>query len=443
MGGKHSKRSTAVSVPVNNHTGLSSVYSDDLNSRLKGAFLKELCQRPSAGLTEVRRDGKDNAAITKVIEDEFNRCSEMMDQMEFVYHMRTYATACWATMESLHQQFLEDETPENERARLDPDHWYENNLTNAGLFANLAPEKIEGMEELVPGRLFTTRMPRDLIEDPGERKDWLDKVKENELKVICVLTEAHEFEKYSGDDGLIEFYEKECGLTVYNRAIPDFEIPASGDLVNNILDLTYHLSQGRNALIHCAGGTGRTGMVLAGVIKNLGCYDPVARIRKVKSTYVETVEQEKFLRDMPKAIDSRIVEEKPMLACAIAAEHLIQVFHTHKDTIKKADCKKTALNEMEEATDTLESEEKDKLNEAYGQVFDLLDEDKSGVLDRSELTNWFEMCGAEIDVKKITETMLGDGKLTRAKFIKMMKAMAISHRREYDISGSSSGGHHS
>ena len=38
--------------------------------------------------------------------------------------------------------------------------------------------------------------------------------------------------------------------------------------------------------------------------------------------------------------------------------------------------------------------------------------------------------------------MLGDGKLTRAKFIKMMKAMAESHRREYDISGSVSGSHH-
>lgn len=37
--------------------------------------------------------------------------------------------------------------------------------------------------------------------------------------------------------------------------------------------------------------------------------------------------------------------------------------------------------------------------------------------------------------------MLGDGKLTKVKFIKMMKAMAASHRREYDISGSSSGGH--
>ena len=39
--------------------------------------------------------------------------------------------------------------------------------------------------------------------------------------------------------------------------------------------------KGRNCLIHCAGGTGRTGMVLAAVIKNLGVYDYIARIRYV------------------------------------------------------------------------------------------------------------------------------------------------------------------
>ena len=63
------------------------------------------------------------------------------------------------------------------------------------------------------------------------------------FKVICVLTEPDEFKKYSGMDGLLDFYREECGLIVYNRSIPDFQIPTSGDLVNNILDLTYHLSQ--------------------------------------------------------------------------------------------------------------------------------------------------------------------------------------------------------
>ena len=61
-------------------------------------------------------------------------------------------------------------------------------------------------------------------------------------------------------DDLLEFYREECGLICYNRSIPDFQIPTTGDLVQNIADLTYHLSQGRNCLVHCAGGTGRTGM---------------------------------------------------------------------------------------------------------------------------------------------------------------------------------------
>ena len=76
----------------------SEIYSGDLDARLKKAFLHELCVRPTVGLTEVRRDGKDNAAIAKVITKEFNRCAEVMDQMQFVYHMRTYATACWVSI---------------------------------------------------------------------------------------------------------------------------------------------------------------------------------------------------------------------------------------------------------------------------------------------------------------------------------------------------------
>ena len=210
--------------------------------------------------------------------------------------------------------------------RLDPDHWYENNLTNPSLFANLT---LEGLPQLVPGCLFSTQMPHDIMDDSPQqgkaRQEWINKIKTHDLRVICVLTEQDEFKKYSGIDELLDFYRDECGLIVYNRAIPDFQIPTSGDLVNNILDLTYHLSQGRNCLVHCAGGSGRTGMVIAAVIKNLGVYDPVARVRRVKSTYVETYDQELFLKNMPKAIDADIVRQSPSLAKAIAAEHLIQV----------------------------------------------------------------------------------------------------------------------
>jgi len=412
------------------------VFSEDLNSRLKKAFLVTLCKRPTVGLTEVRRDGKDNMAVAKVIRKEYIDRMEVMEQPDFIRHMHTYASACWAMMESAHQQFLEDEQPENERARLDPDHWYEINLTNATLFSNLYLEAVEGLEQLVPGRLFSTRMPRDLVEDLGEREDFIKKCQKNKLRVVFVLTEPFEFKKYSGMDGLLDFYGQECHLTVYNRSIPDFQIPTGGDLVHNILDLVYHLSQGRNCLVHCAGGTGRTGMVLAAIVQNLGVYDAVSRIRKVKSTYVETKDQEIFLKNMPKAIDKRIVQQKPQLARAIAAEHLIQVFFTHKSKIEKATSEegKNAVREcLGDVVEPLDQEEEDELLDAYRQTFDLIDQDKSGTLERGELDDWFKMCGAELDLSKLTDTLLGEGQLTRDKFAKLMSSGAKTNRRDYDI----------
>ena len=409
---------------------------DDFSEAWRVEFLKELCLRPS-GLTEVRRDGKDNDAVAKVIREEFTaRCYEVLEEglkkSKFVRRMKEYAAACWAMSEGMHLLFLDDEQPANEKARLDPDHWYENNLTNASLFANLT---LDGLPQLVPGRLFTTRMPRDIVQDYGERMDFIHKCKVNNLKVICVLTEPEEFKKYSGMDGLLDFYMEECGLIVYNRAIPDFQIPTSGDLVNNILDLTYHLSQGQNCLVHCAGGTGRTGIVIAAIIKNLGVYDPVARIRRVKSTYVETFDQELFLKNVPKAIDSRIVVESPLLAKAIAAEHLIQVFITHGEKIKPVSAEDNVVEKME-------GEDKNQLRDAYCQTFDLVDVDKSGTLDRDELMEWLGMCGAELDLSKITEVLLKEGNLSRNQFAELMSAFAASSRREYDISGQVSSGHH-
>jgi len=395
-------------------------------------FLNELLQRPK-WMTEVRRDGKGDAVIENLIRTEFDRRLALpkRKKSKFIRRMREFAAASWKTCEKLHLLMLDDDQPENEKVRLDPDHWYENNLTNAILFANLS---LEGLHQLVPGRLFTTRMPRNIVEDPGERKDFVDKCKKNQLKVICVLTEPEEFKKYSGMDGLLDFYREECGLTVYNRAIPDFQIPTSGDLVNNILDLTYHLSKGENCLVHCAGGSGRTGMVIAAIVKNLGLYDPVARIRRVKSTYVETYDQELFLKNMPKAIDTRILKESPELAMAIAAEHLIQVFYTHG----------SKLEQSEVATDVIEQlddKEEDTLMDAYMQTFDLVDADGSGTLDKDELIQWLTMCGAELDLKTILDVLLQEGNLTREKFAKLMSSYATSSRRDYDISGTIKSSH--
>ena len=76
-------------------------FAGDLKERLKAGFLEELCRRPGVGLTEVRRDGKDNAAVAAVINREFTRCSSLMTEKDFVDHMRTYASACWVSGQHL------------------------------------------------------------------------------------------------------------------------------------------------------------------------------------------------------------------------------------------------------------------------------------------------------------------------------------------------------
>ena len=103
--------------------------------------------------------------------------------------MRDYAAACWETCEQLHRLMLQDEQPENEKQKMDPDHWFEINLTNALLFANLS---LEGLPQLVPGRLFSTRMPRNIVEDETERKDFIEKCRKNDLRVRDVLTKDRE-----------------------------------------------------------------------------------------------------------------------------------------------------------------------------------------------------------------------------------------------------------
>ena len=107
-----------------------------------------------------------------------------------ICRMRDYAAAAWQTCEQLHLLMLDDDQPENEKQRLDPDHWYEINLTNAMLFANLT---LDGLPQLVPGRLFSTRMPRNIVEDPGERMDFIKKCRKNDLRVKIFLTVMSHF----------------------------------------------------------------------------------------------------------------------------------------------------------------------------------------------------------------------------------------------------------
>ncbi len=90
----------------------------------------------------------------------------------------------------------------------------------------------------------------------------------------------------------------------------------------------------------------------------------------------------------------------------------------------------------------LENKEEDTLKEAYRQTFDLIDADSSGTVDKQELTEWMNMCGAELDVGKIIAVLFADGDtLQREHFATLMCSSANSCRRAYDIDGSVIGHH--
>lgn len=74
----------------------------------------------------------------------------------------------------------------------------------------------------------------------------------NQLNTVMVLTETDEYQKYAGGN-LEEFYTS-LGLEVIHRPIVDFSLPDQSDLIQDIKDITWRLCEGRNCLVHCAGG---------------------------------------------------------------------------------------------------------------------------------------------------------------------------------------------
>jgi len=76
--------------------------------------------------------------------------------------------------------------------------------------------------------------------------------------------------------------------------------------------------------------------------------------------------------------------------------------------------------------------EKDLVS-AYKQTFDLVDQDHSGTLEKEELLDWLEMCGAELDLSKIINVLTREGSLSRDRFADLMCSYASSSRRDYDF----------
>lgn len=202
------------------------------------------------------------------------------------------------------------------------DHWFEIDLNTDSM--------IDEIGEQITGRLFTTRMPR-CLDDPTDpdatnRQRFIKKVKDERISKVFPLIEDEEPGKYKSSH-LFDFYKHDCNMEVLRRPVEDYNTP-SFDIENHtIADLSIALKCGENCLIHCLGGSGRTGTVIIGALQNLGVQDPIGFARGVKSVYLDIKEQEEFLNRQRTIITETMVQKCPELAKDILLMHIDKLAH--------------------------------------------------------------------------------------------------------------------
>jgi protein-tyrosine phosphatase len=153
---------------------------------------------------------------------------------------------------------------------------------------------------VLPGFLGMTFAPGMKARGQGGR--W-DRDLEADLRVLrddygtdtlVSVMEEHEYRGY----GIPELFERDLigGIEVLRFAIEDMNVPKEAEateyesLVRNAVD---RMRQGKNVVVHCRGGLGRTGTVAACVLVALGRHaaeDAIETVRRARRGTIQTDE---------------------------------------------------------------------------------------------------------------------------------------------------------
>jgi protein-tyrosine phosphatase len=127
----------------------------------------------------------------------------------------------------------------------------------------------------------------------------LKSLKHQKVDVIISLTSEIEIERL----GIVNFRKniENFGFIHFIEPIEDFSIPKRdriknvNQLIKKIISL---LKSNKSVLVHCNAGLGRSGIIVALVIKLIdGFEDPVSHVRKYRVGAVETNEQKSFVTE--------------------------------------------------------------------------------------------------------------------------------------------------
>lgn len=143
------------------------------------------------------------------------------------------------------------------------------------------------------------RWERDLAADMNALEE------EHATHVLVSLMEDFEYGYY----GIPELLEKDGygGIEILRFAIRDMGVPQeaeSEEFEAFVQEVVYRLEAGKNVVVHCRGGLGRTGTVAACVLVALGSHtadDAIGAVRKARRRTVQTEEQADFVRQFDTA----------------------------------------------------------------------------------------------------------------------------------------------
>ena len=134
------------------------------------------------------------------------------------------------------------------------------------------------------------------VYDP--RGDSLLQFKRENGSLIVLLAEEEECMERTGRN-LKALYLQE-GFQVIHFPIPDFDVPSKEDLEEVVKKTVEHAQVGKNILIHCHAGLGRTGLFVAYLARRvlgLSSEEAIHWTRKYIPHALETDEQSQMVID--------------------------------------------------------------------------------------------------------------------------------------------------
>jgi ADP-ribosyl-[dinitrogen reductase] hydrolase len=138
---------------------------------------------------------------------------------------------------------------------------------------------------------LTGAWARDLHADLLAIRDW-------GATALVTLIEAHEFELLRVPD--LGERARDVGLDWHHLPIKDVSVPDErfeGGWREAGPGILARLREGERIVVHCRGGLGRSGLVAARMLVDLGVKprDAVNRVRAARRGAIETVEQERYV----------------------------------------------------------------------------------------------------------------------------------------------------